>query len=239
MPDSSHGPPTTRWSCVLAGRDPGDSRFQEAWSHLFETYRPVIAGFFRRSVRDAATAEEWTDEFLAAWLEGSLDRADPERGSFRRYLLRSLSHFRGKARRRAKRRRWFGLFGREPEPADTDDAPFERDFARCVLARSLEQLRRYQRLRREKDPAHRSYDLLHAAYLADDAGQRSHAALAAHFGLGTKAFERGLARVRQRLQELILQELRETVEEPGELRLEIEALLRHGGAVLQELDLAP
>src|SRR5450432_1939010 len=84
--------PTTRWSLIRAsGRQPGE--VAAAWSDLVRDYRPAILGFFRRSAL-ARDAGDLTQEFLLRSMrDGWWSRADPEVGSFRRFLLMLLKRF--------------------------------------------------------------------------------------------------------------------------------------------------
>jgi len=233
---------------VVAGRDPDGSRYEEAWRYLFLAYRPVVAAYFGRRAPDAVTADEWTDEFLAAWVEGSLDRADPGRGGFRRYLFTALRHFAGRSGKAARRRGLRALLGlgvREAGPADPPDESaedaaraFDRDWARQVLALALEKLRRYQELRRAQDPRSRPFDLVQAYYLPPPGGARpSQRELAARFELTEKAVERQLEHARGKLRAWLLDEVRDTVADEDEVAAEVGVLLEHGRDVLGALDL--
>ncbi len=248
------GPSTTRWTFIVAGRDPDGSRYEEAWRYLFGAYRPVIVAYFARHAPEQTTAAEWADEFLAAWVEGSLDRADPEKGSFRRYLARSLRNFRFKRHRDEKPRggirTWLGLGGGGADddgapridPADEGAEDAERWFARAwagrVLELALEKLRLYQRARRAQDGKSRPFDLVRAYHLpANDADRPGQRELAERFGLTEKAVERQLDHARKKLRDWILQEIRESVADEDELGAEVEVLLAHGRDVLGALDL--
>lgn len=233
-------PVSTRWTFVLLGRRPGDSRYEEAWLYLFGAYRPVVEAYFRRHAPDAGTAQEWSDEFMAAWVEGSLDRADPGRGSFRAYLFTALRNFRHRAARTASRRPWSWPWARRPAEAlehvgaaDATRDLFERDFARQVLTLALEKLRLYQEAQRQA--GNRGYDLIRALYLDAGPERPSQRALAERLGLTEKAVERQLEKARARLREWILAEVRDTVGDEDELRAELAALCAHGGAALAEL----
>lgn len=230
--------PTTRWTWLLLGRKAGDSRYDDAWRYLFTTYRPVVEASFRRHAPDPTTALEWTDAFLAAWVEGALDRADPQVGSFRAYLFTALRHFRFKQQRALGRSKISAVPG-EALDAVPDDEPrdlFERDFARRILELALQRLRRYQEAARSQE--NRYHDLIRALYLDAGLARPSLRALGERFGLSEKAVERQLEKARAKLREWLLAELRETVSGDAELEAEVRVLVAHGGEILSELSLA-
>lgn len=73
---------------------------QEAFASLYDAVAPRVHGLARRVVRDAAVAEEVTQEvFLQVWREAS--RFDPARGSALAWLL-TLTHRRAVDRVRAE-----------------------------------------------------------------------------------------------------------------------------------------
>jgi RNA polymerase sigma factor (sigma-70 family) len=93
--------PTTRASLLLRLRDPHDG---QAWSQFVDVYAPLVYGFARRQGLQDADAADVTQEVFRA-VCGAVGRFDynPERGSFRGWLLTvvrsKLSNFRqGRAR---------------------------------------------------------------------------------------------------------------------------------------------
>src|SRR5215216_106975 len=89
---------TTHWSMVLAaaGNSMGNSstQAQAALERLCRLYRYPLYVHVRRLGWKAEDAEDLTQQFLARFLERKyLERADPERGRFRSFLLTSLKHF--------------------------------------------------------------------------------------------------------------------------------------------------
>lgn len=228
--------PTTRWTWLLAGRNAADSRYDDAWRYLFSTYRPVVEAYLRRHAPDPSTATEWTDAFLAAWVEGSLDRADPGAGSFRAYLSGALRNFRLKQQRTLGRSRVAAVPAEALDAVAGDEPPdlFERDFARRLLELALDRLRRYQEAARGEN---RYHDLVRALYLDAGPARPTLRALGERFGLTEKAAERQLEKARAKLREWLLAELRDTVAGDAELQAEVRSLVAHGGAILSELSL--
>ena len=132
--------PTTRWSLIQASdRQTGD--VAGAWSDLVRDYRPAIVGYFRRSAL-AREAEDMAQEFLLRSMrDGWWSRADPEVGSFRRFLLVLLKRFLVMQNDAGHRR--FEVIGMdigEDAHADTPERHFDLEFAVCLTRVALKQL---------------------------------------------------------------------------------------------------
>ncbi len=133
--------PTTRWSLIRASdRQPGE--VAAAWSDLVRNYRPAIIGFFRRSAL-ARDAEDLAQEFLLRSMrDGWWSRADPEVGSFRRFLLVLLKRFLAMQSDAGHRR--FEVMGVAVEESDhghTPERQFDLEFALCLTRTALTELR--------------------------------------------------------------------------------------------------
>jgi RNA polymerase sigma-70 factor (ECF subfamily) len=74
--------PATRQSLIFKLRDPPDSG---AWSEFVALYEPLIYRLARRKGLQDADAKDVCQEVFRA-VAGSVDRWDPERGSFRGWL---------------------------------------------------------------------------------------------------------------------------------------------------------
>src|ERR1044071_2122421 len=86
--------PTTRWSLVVAAGDSDRPESRSALVSLCENYWYPLYAYLRRRGYPADQAQDLTQEFFIRVLEGRyLDRADPERGRFRSFLLSSLKFF--------------------------------------------------------------------------------------------------------------------------------------------------
>lgn len=221
----------TRWTYIVAGGKPGDQRYEEAWCYLVDTYRGVIQSYFIRHAPDPATATEWTDEFMAGWVEGKLGGADRNKGMFRQFLFGALRNFRYKQYRKARTRGSSApIHENIPDRSapDSDDA-FQRDFTNQVLQGALGKLESYQRGRREKGSSSAHYDLLTDYHIkpATRAEQPTQQELAERYGLTAKAVERQLDQARQKLRDWILASLKELVSGQDELQEEIQLLLDH------------
>ena len=86
--------PTTRWTLVVAAGDPQRKEARSALVSLCEGYWYPLYAYVRRRGYPADQAQDLTQEFFIRVLEGRyLDRADPEKGRFRAFILTSLKFF--------------------------------------------------------------------------------------------------------------------------------------------------
>src|SRR6516164_7312189 len=86
--------PATRWTLVVAAGDPTGRKTRSALASLCENYWYPLYAYLRRRGYAADQAHDLTQEFFVRVLEGRyLDRADPEKGRFRSFLLTSLKFF--------------------------------------------------------------------------------------------------------------------------------------------------
>src|SRR5262245_39450146 len=85
---------TTHWSVVmLAGRSQ-DSKAEAALEQLCRSYWYPLYAYARRKGHSSHDAQDLTQEFFGRLLEKNyIQRAAPERGKFRSFLLKSLNHF--------------------------------------------------------------------------------------------------------------------------------------------------
>ena len=229
---------TTQWSVVLAaqGRSPAAD---EALEKLCRTYWWPLYGFVRRNGYKPEEAQDLTQGFFALLLERrDLDVVRREKGRLRSYLLVSLKNFLAKARRRElTMKRGEGqalvpldeLLARERadlEPADTlsADRIYERRWALTLLEQVLTRLESdYQSAGNAK-----LFDSL-KEFLSDEPDRPSQAEVAAEFGMTENALKQAFHRLRQRYQQLLRDEIAQTVTVPGD----VEDELRHFISVLQ------
>jgi len=112
--------PTTRWTLVVAASVPHRKEARSALVSLCENYwYPLYAYLHRRGYPPDRT-QDLTQEFFIRVLEGRyLDRADPEKGRFRSFLLTSLKFFVAdeEDRKRARKRGADRLYRLNSRPA--------------------------------------------------------------------------------------------------------------------------
>ena len=109
LPGSSQFP-TTRWTMVVAAGDPHRKEARSALVALCENYWYPLYAYLRRRGYAADQAQDLTQDFFIRMLEGRyLDRADPEKGRFRSFLLTSLKFFVADEEDRHDRRHGFDV----------------------------------------------------------------------------------------------------------------------------------
>lgn len=147
--------PTTQWTALAQLGRIGDAQRQAILSQLVERYWKPAYHFLRRRGCDNEEAKDTVQEFFTVWLDHALfERADPEKGRFRSFLLTCLKNFASNRRRRdraEKRRPAQGfvsvreLSGTDTagavEPVDTEtpEDAFNRAWAMEVLTKALRQ----------------------------------------------------------------------------------------------------
>ena len=228
--------PTTRWTLVVAAGDPQRMEARAALASLCENYWYPLYAYLRRRGYPADQAQDLTQEFFTRVLEGRyLDRADPEKGRFRSFLLTSLKFFVAdeEDRRRAGKRGGGQLvslefssgeerYQREPAHDETPERIFERRWALSVLDRVVERLR--NEIVQHGRPEH--FDRLKVFLLGQS--DAPYTVLAREMNTSEGALKVAIHRLRKRYRELFRQEIADTVADPAEVESEI----RHLAAVL-------
>ncbi|MBI2901249.1 MAG: sigma-70 family RNA polymerase sigma factor [Planctomycetes bacterium] len=214
--------PTTLWSQIrrAAGGD------RAALEDLSARYWSSVYAYLRASGRDPETARDLTQAFFVDLLDHEFfSRARPEHGRFRSYLFAALrfflsdEHDRSTALKRGGGRKVLSLDfdrgERSIDPAATDDPSraYEREWALQVLQDAFE------RLKKEATPA------VYEAFRAARPG-RSHADVAGELGITEQEVANRLRRARVRLRELLIEELRLSVDDPADVEQELADLFR-------------
>lgn len=190
--------PTTRWSLIQASdRQPGD--VAAAWGDLVRDYRPAILGFFRRGSL-AREAEDLAQEFLLRSMrDGWWSRADPEVGSFRRFLLVLLKRFLlmqyGAGHRRFE---VSGTIVDEGDHGQTPERQFDLEFALCLTRIALVQLREEY----EGNGRSELFDALQP-WLSETPEHGELAALGASIGVAPNTLSVQLKRLRARFRKVV------------------------------------
>jgi RNA polymerase sigma-70 factor (ECF subfamily) len=224
--------PTTRWTLVVAAGDPGRKEARSALVSLCENYWYPLYAYLRRCGYPADQAQDFTQEFFTRVLEGRyLDRADPEKGRFRSFLLSSLKFFVADEgdRQRAHKRGGGQLvplefssgeerYQREPAHDETPERIFERRWALLVLDRVVEKLR--DEFVQHGRPEH--FERLKVFLLGQS--DAPYAALAREMNTSEGALKVAIHRLRKRYREVFRQEIADTVADPVEVESELRFL---------------
>lgn len=227
---------TTHWSVVLAAGDGGSGGAQDALENLCRTYWHPLYVFIRRRGHGPEDAEDLTQQFFAHFLEKHYFRhADPARGRFRTFLLRSLEHFLVNEWKHAHRLKRGGAAPRLPldlvraeqqlagvrDFGATPEQAYERRWALLLLERVLESVREeYAASQRAHE-----FEELAAQIWGKDEGL-SYAEIGARLGWTENAARGAMHRLRQRYRERLRSEVAHTVSDYTEVDDELRHLIR-------------
>jgi RNA polymerase sigma factor (sigma-70 family) len=224
--------PTTRWTLVVAAGDPRRKEARSALVSLCENYWYPLYAYLRRRGYPADQAQDLTQEFFIRVLEGRyLDRASPEKGRFRSFLLTSLKFFvADEEDRQRAQKRGGGMvvplefssgeerFQREPSHDETPERIFERRWALSVLDRVVDRLR--SEFVHHGRPEH--FERLKVFLLGQS--DAPYAVLAREMNTSEGALKVAIHRLRKRYRELFRQEIGDTVADPAEVESELRFL---------------
>jgi DNA-directed RNA polymerase specialized sigma24 family protein len=221
---------TTRWSLVI-GAGGGSPMARRALDELCRVYRPPVLAYIRRHERAAAEAEDLTQAFFEQLLRlRTHEAADPTRGRFRVFLLVAVKRFLSKQSafdHAAKRGGHVpavpldAIEGRSEEPADagTPEAAFERAWAAVVVQQAA------GRLQQEADAAGKLglFEALRP-FLLESPDADDYAVIAERLQMRRNTLAVAIHRMRQRLRELVCEELADTLAEADQLEPEMDTL---------------
>jgi RNA polymerase sigma-70 factor (ECF subfamily) len=224
--------PTTRWTLVAAAADPQRKEARSALVSLCENYWYPLYAYLRRRGYPADEAQDLTQEFFIRVLEGRyLDRADPEKGHFRSFILTSLKFFvADEGDRDRAQKRGGGMveplefssgedrYQREPVHEETPERIFERRWALTMLDRVVERLR--HEFIQHGRPEH--FERLKVFLLGQS--DAPYAMLAREMNTSEGALKVAIHRLRKRYRDLFRQEIADTVADPSEVESELRFL---------------
>jgi RNA polymerase sigma factor (sigma-70 family) len=224
--------PITRWTLVVAAGDSQRKEAHSALASLCEGYWYPLYAYVRRRGYPADQAQDLTQEFFVRVLDGRyLDRADPEKGRFRAFILTSLKFFLADEadRNRAQKRGGGNLrsleissgeerYQRDPAHNETPERIFERRWALSVLDRVVEKLR--NEFVHHGRPEH--FERLKVFLLGQS--DAPYATLAREMNTSEGALKVAIHRLRKRYRDLFRQEIADTVADPAEVESELHFL---------------
>lgn len=226
---------TTHWSLVLLAGRSGAVRAEDALERLCRAYWNPLYAYVRRQGHDPHDAQDLTQEFFARLLEKDYLRlADPERGRFRSFLLKSLKHFlvnewvRGQAQKRGGGQRVISIddetaeqsYLQQPVEQLEPETLYDKRWALTVLERSMARMGADYAAAGKKE----LFEQLKPLLLTEGSGD-SYRSLAAPMGLSEGAVKVAVHRLRQRFREVIRQEIAQTVATPAEVEEELRFLM--------------
>jgi RNA polymerase sigma-70 factor (ECF subfamily) len=221
----------TRWTLVQ--RSCGDdTEAKAALSELCEAYYTPVVTFLQRDGRAEDSARELAHAFFERLLAGkSLQKAVPEKGKFRSYLLGALKHFlsdqrihNGAAKRGGNAiHQSIDLSSQVTDTGlqiadttiDSPDAAYDKQWALTLLARALADLS--QEMTADGKQAH--FETLKPWLIGDDSTRQS--AAAAALGISENAVKVAVHRLRQRFRETVKAQIAQTVDDPAQVREEL------------------
>lgn len=226
---------TTCWSLVAATADGLRNEGRQALEELCTRYWNPLYFWLRRDGCGHEDAQDIVQEFLAEMIEHhKIDRADPERGRFRTFLLSALKNFRkntDRARRAQKRGgnlRHLALdfdsvgsqWSNEPFHNQTPDRLFDRKWALQMIERSIEQLEEASQERNRHELFLRIKPML-----AGVESEETYQTIAEELGMTAGAVKVAVHRWREQLREAIRREIRDTVLDEQDVDDELDFLI--------------
>ena len=230
---------TTRWSLILSATPSiEDQQTQQALTELCRLYWHPVFLFVNRRGYSTQEAQDLTQDFFVTILGNDwVSQADPERGRFRSFLLKSVQNFLSHAeeRRRTIKRggqlqfvSWDEWLAERPSQFEmldeigeslTPEPFFDLRWATTVVEHAL------QRLREECEGKGRLrlFEILRT-HLVSENENITYADLATALGIAETMVKKQLYNMRQRFRWLLRDEVAQTVADPVDVDEEIRHL---------------
>jgi RNA polymerase sigma-70 factor (ECF subfamily) len=226
---------TTHWSLITrAATTSAEGR--AALEALCRAYWFPVYAFARKQGCTAVDAEDITQDFFAEIVQSEfLQRADPERGRFRSYLLMAVkrrivnAHDRANAQKRGGGVRIVSIdepiaekqFLEIDDPGLDPSQTYERSWALTVLQRARERLRDEQAAQGRLP----EFELLEP-FLSAPPAEGEYAALANSLKIARNRVAVAVHRLGKSYRNLVRDEIGDTVEDPAEVGDELNHLLK-------------
>lgn len=227
--------PTTQWSLVMRLKSPDVEEARQAVQDIFTAYRYPLYGYLRSSHLGHEDAEDVLQGFFEKLLRNdTLGTADRERGKLRTFLLTALSRFKLNFQRGEQRRHQ--RVQAEADHWDEDEARWQRErhashetpehfYDRRWAAELIEQVRSRLRQMYEQRGRRELHDALAPMIGSDDLNADPFLAIAARLAMTENALRVALHRLRKDFRDLLLAEVKRTLDEGEDARAEIQHLL--------------
>lgn len=221
--------PATAWTLVQRALAGGDA--QASLNELLERYWRPIYIYLRRTGRPEAESEDLTQAFFVHLLEKNLlERVRPRQVRFRAYLRSVLEHFLANEARKAGARKRLGTVSFDVAAAENwlqacPDQSAATAFDGVWAVQRLENA--FVRLRQELAGAGREWvadALMRRVGLGGAVGTEAVRDLSRQYGVNDNQLSVALHRARQRLRDLILEEVRDSVGSAAEAEEELNDL---------------
>ena len=224
--------PNTRWSLVLAARQPSPQSAAALETICRDYWHPLYA-YVRRCGQPPHDAQDLTQAFFCRLLQKHwLDSADREKGRLRTFLIVALKRFMSNEWNRASAQRRGG--GQVSVPIDTEfaesrlaadnqalepDESYDRQWALTLIDLTV------NRLRAEFAAAGKAadYEALKGCLLAGR-GAIDYRAVAARLGMNEGAARVAVHRLRKRFREIYREEISHTLAEDADWEAELRYL---------------
>ena len=227
--------PTTHWSLISRLRSGDAKEADDAAKEAFTIYRYPLYGYLRTSGLRHEDAEDVLQAFFERMLRHDfLSRADRERGKLRTFLLSALSRFKMNFQRGEQRRRQRVQV--EADQWDEDEARYQRDqcstsetpelyFDRRWAMELIERVR--QRLRAQCEARGKSvlHDALAPLLSSALPETERFADIAARLAVTENALRVSLSRLRSDFRDLLIEEVKRTLDAGEDAQTEIRYLL--------------
>jgi RNA polymerase sigma factor (sigma-70 family) len=225
---------STRWTQVWKAGNLDTPSAEEALSELCRNYWPPLYAFVRRRGFSPEDSEDLTQAFFAQLLEKQyLQRALPERGRFRTFLLTSLDHFLCNEWDRRKSVKHGGRFffvsleelqaeeryQQEPFHDLTAEKLYDRRWVMILIKKTTEILR--QEYTTAGDTA--AFEALQG-FLSGDPNPESYQEVAARMKLTVAAVKMRAHRLKRRFGTLLREQVADTVLDEKDIDEEISHL---------------
>lgn len=238
--ENENGFPRTHWSQLALVREGVSAERQAALNFLAQRYWKPVYLYVRQRGHDEEQAKDLVQEFFFVALSDDLfAKADPAKGRFRNFLLKSLQHFLANAHRDAHAKKRYPSQGFVaihelvsesgpvvvPKDTRTPDEAFHRNWLRELVLRVLRALE--QECQATGKQTH--FELLRQRLIApvlEGADAPSLRDLAQRHGLSDKDVENRVITARRAYQRLLREEIRLYASSDEEVAAEIQDLWR-------------